>query len=73
MSPIWVGTSPCWIAGCDGCGRHSRHFDTKQEMRDRLEAAGWHFGRKRGEDIYCAECAERTFGRMRELREAWER
>lgn len=68
---IWEGTSHCWEAACDNCGRHTRHFDTKAEMTDRLEAAGWWVERRGDRRIFCDLCADVVFDRIRNLRAAW--
>lgn len=75
MSPIWEAESPCWHAQCDSCEEHEhRHFDTRDELVDLLEAAGWYIVRGLfGEPIefHCKLCADDMIDRMRGLRHAW--
>lgn len=76
MTPVWEGTSPCWEAACDKCGRQCAiHFDTLRELQDRLAAMGWFTATRgyEGEELYCRTCATDMFADIRALREAWER
>lgn len=68
MSPVWEGNTPCWEARCDECGKGDGHFDTREEMVQVLEAAGWLI---EGDLCECPDCLGTWFDSLRNLRTAW--